>query len=892
MTEQKQTKTEKIEKTEKKKLANCRSRLFDGRLVMENFRRLRLPGLIGLALLVAGVVCCMVMRQADWGDVTGAAADMFYAYNASGPSIWVSLSYALTMQYMAMLLVPVMILVVFGHGNRRAESDLYDTLPVKKSVMFRSGIAAVLLWVVILIAVTTAATAIIAVVQLKNGYYSNADEMLIVCMGNVLFAALKAFAVSLLVIGAFALAMSATGTYVTNIATGLVILLGPTIFIRSMIANLLAMPFIDTTHGLMKHFSTIYNLFARVMVGEGGGIVNPSSTMMIESDYAYPFIDVTPFTAVTQSAEAEFTSIASYIAEGLGPIVQCCIYCMVLGIVYTLIAGVLYKRRRSEVAERPALNAAWRAILHIAPTLLLFVIGTNQLVDQLVRSSRDRLSWWFLTWYAAGLVFYMLYERIVTRSMRKMLRSLILFPVVPVIAAVIGLASYGIMEYTAGRQPDAEEVISMRIEGLYGNYEPFSKQLGQITFTSDSIKREMAEALKSNVSDWRRAVRRGDTRYDDGVTPFVSGYGSHYGYSYSYEDLYWSSQDVRWPTLYEDDSSAYSYIVRVQFETENGTFWRRVAFSNSRTSRIALYLDKEEEVLGLKTELCDMDDEVRKELLRMYEVTEDPDVDPEELPNEELDGEISIRDEYDFTPYMPFSCAELGWNLSQTQLLSLYNTYREEVQTLDRQYRIFLGMNGSQNDVLEYLCDDSHSMAFPITLETPKTAALLCNLETERSAYKYDLDAFFRLAKQCDREIDILTVNEDGTPKSGSNVGTTEEYTPYEAEADILSMKINYIYYDHSEQTLSSNTINWGTDGKTYSSMGLSAEQMDEVSAILSAHDGEEIDLQQDAILIVLLGDDIGRAVGRWYNLTEEDAVRIKELMTMREYHCANYYRN
>jgi len=319
--------------------------MFSFALYKEGLRRCFIPAIIlnAVMLLFAMIIPISVISNASrW-------------HNSPHPRIVSGLA-ANPFLLVALLLALFLTLHTFSYLRERNASDFYHSIPHKRESLFLSYAAAIFSWVI---------ASIIASTMVASAIYAMGLDVIRFEIGSVILAALSVMAACFMIIAATLIAMSVTGTIVSNVTTTALILGLPQILIGVFIANTLTM-----TRGL---------IFAN-------GIL--------------------PF--------GHMGWVASLIENG--PSLSAIIYVTILALLHLAAAYWLFKKRKSETAEVSAGNSFIQSTIRCAiaiaitiPVLLLIITSFRNSGSEFV----------IISIYSIAIIAYFAYEAITGRRLRK-----------------------------------------------------------------------------------------------------------------------------------------------------------------------------------------------------------------------------------------------------------------------------------------------------------------------------------------------------------------------------------------------------------------------------------------------------------------------------------------
>lgn len=274
---------------------------------------------------------------------------------------------------------PILVLMMFAFLNKRKESDFYHAIPFTRGCVYTSFVAAILTWMwgVLIVSSLSAALVWALCPYVTFSFGGLLTHMLLACLNAALLAAFTAVAVSL------------TGTATTAVVTTLLVMWSwrlVLLFARMSLSDLLRITPINSILGGYLKFSFLLPI--SIIVGE-------VTTPMV-------------------------------------------IYAVVITLALFALGGLLYSKRRSELAGRSVPGRLVHNLLRCLITLPLGLLLTYQFIG-----SSD-FTTTLVVFICMLLVFY-LYELLTTKSARRMFRA------TPWLGAVIGvcIVFFGVMHLSA-----------------------------------------------------------------------------------------------------------------------------------------------------------------------------------------------------------------------------------------------------------------------------------------------------------------------------------------------------------------------------------------------------------------------------------------------------------
>lgn len=484
-------------------------KIFNGRLFAEGMRQLKWIAVIGTALLVLLTVLLSV------NTATVSTSDLYSSY-IDDPGMLYGLGILGDSRILIYLvMVPVMMLSLFGFLNKRSASDYYHGFPVRRITLYLSFGGAVLAWTVIVSLVSQGAAFL---AEFLNGLlagesvnaFSLEESVSGVRIADLLpgygLGILQCVFGSLIVMGAMAVAMSLTGTVFTNIVTALVILLAPRLILDMLVGgycNMMPMVPLNNVAGRLLDHS--YNLFYSATLGR---FTSPVTTALLNGR---PYnLAVLSSLAVTGSGAVPFWVI---------PLV----YSGLLGALYMVLGGVLFVRRKSETAGAPNVSRRSQTLFGVLVALAVTLAGTCGLVRLLIHTERSAGGLTgILVLYLLGTAAYFVYEAVATRKIKSVIKSAKVFPAVILLNLAVGVLMAG----SANRALEEVDLDTGKIEAVSidtGSAFSYSledmipeaaEKFKNLKFTSEDLKRITVVELFQEAE----ALRRSETAYYETIS--------------------------------------------------------------------------------------------------------------------------------------------------------------------------------------------------------------------------------------------------------------------------------------------------------------------------------------------------------------------------------------
>lgn len=337
--------------------------------------------------------------------------------------------------------------VGFSFLNKRADSDFYHSLPIKRTELYLSVSAAAMTWIagtVILCTLTSFCMYLFSGVKFVPAYFPLGTLMFIVA--------------AMLVFAAGAIACSLSGTLLTNLALAVAILCLP-----RLIQFMLARGVVDNTDiiGWLD-----LNWFLNPATNVATGIAVMSRRAMLAG---------------------ELIKIGNIL------------YSLLVAVAELALGAWLFKKRPSELAEHGAKNGKWQtafACCMAMPALLFGLRFTTGYYTRMGNSIFSNLA----PMVIISLVCFVTYQLVVMRDGKKVLRSMPWY-LCPLALTLVLYAGTSLLTANAlSVQPTAEQIKSVSFPD-YSYTEPYRNysvlKVAEIEFTDAETRACTAEALQS-----------------------------------------------------------------------------------------------------------------------------------------------------------------------------------------------------------------------------------------------------------------------------------------------------------------------------------------------------------------------------------------------------------
>jgi ABC-2 type transport system permease protein len=420
------------------------NKYFDFELYKEAIRQTRVVGII---LAVVFITISMI----------GEIGEMIRRFAVSGSHTWdhhLTFMEPTPMLWFFMYLAPLLLVMkVFAFLNKRSASDFYHGIPHNRKTLFISFLSGIMTWVVGTIMTLTILSAIIYIIS--PGVVLEPRVLVYTCLAFL--------AGTFLITAGLLLAKGLSGTGLTNIVTAAIILFYPRVILA--IFNQVLMDITRVIHHQDTSIlsNTNYNILFHFFLGSG-----------------------TSLTHGTQEA----------IVAAPGVI----IYTFILGLIYMVLAGVLFCKRKSEAAEMGAVN---RIMQHVFRCLLIFPL--TLLIPAILLEPFGV----FIDFFAivmiifASLVIYFVYELIITRKMISLVNAIPALGIVVLANILFALLLIVGRNGVWNNVPVADEIAGIRIVSTSHQHQnsSYNELLTGTVYVNDPRSNEIIErTFRDNVN--------------------------------------------------------------------------------------------------------------------------------------------------------------------------------------------------------------------------------------------------------------------------------------------------------------------------------------------------------------------------------------------------------
>lgn len=349
--------------------------------------------------------------------------------------------------------VPVISFIIWSFLNKRSSSDFYHSIPYTRLCIYLSKTAAILTWIVGILAVSYVSQAVLFIANKK---YFNVDYATMFRMY------LAMFICSLLCMAIINVATSITGNILSNICvTGLIMFLPR--FILVMVTEM-----------------TVYHGETYMIRNSGVGFLDASNNMIIGMVFSVLGIS---------NGSSGVTDMVLSLTSSL--------YTLILSLIYIVLGAVLFVKRKSETAGKAANGKVLPMIIR---TLIGFTIAFVGVMIAYTNEQYNETTAVVALFIISALVVFV-YECIVSKKMNVIKQCIPSILLGYVLAVVIGTGANSFGKYEAAYEPDDSKLSYVSIQPMDTYYSSdngyFSSISSKVKFTDDEILKYVSEKFVS-----------------------------------------------------------------------------------------------------------------------------------------------------------------------------------------------------------------------------------------------------------------------------------------------------------------------------------------------------------------------------------------------------------
>ncbi len=351
--------------------------------------------------------------------------------------------------------LPIILAVkIFGFLFKRSSSDFYHALPYTRQCLYVTNLVAILSWCAMALVLMVTIPCIAYGIDPHSSYE----------ISFAFYNLLVGLVIMLMTSGAVMIAVSITGKPLLAMEIAAFIVFLPRVLILIALASVKEMTLmIDINQ--VPILSMNYSLPLMMMIG---------------SAMSYPL----------------YVAAFSFM-PGI-------IYTLILAIIYLVLGGVLFCKRRSETAENAAPNRKVQVILRIVYSIGFFFAATSVYMIYGLDESVVML-------IVIGILVYLGYELTTTKKFKKMLKSIPALAIVAILCFIYGGIIKVASDNVLNDVPTAGEIESIQMAGTVSGYwyeNPTYNDLliGELAFEDKEVTSIIAKAY----GDTAEKVKNGE----------------------------------------------------------------------------------------------------------------------------------------------------------------------------------------------------------------------------------------------------------------------------------------------------------------------------------------------------------------------------------------------
>lgn len=417
---------------------------FSKNLYVEGLKKIRVSGTAFslIIILLNAVLPIIGIAENRYHDITTRVVD------AVAPNMVIPFG------ILVLVLVPLIVHDMFSFLNDRSKSDFWHAIPQKRTCVYISLTSAILTWAISTIVISTLVNSFLW--SLARWYELNISTAIIGTAPYIVLAVLMA--------GVMLLAMTLTGTTVSNFLVGALFLL----FFRVI--------------SIM--FVTALEEYSNVLYADYG---------------IFKFFGIDFFLPLSLLIGVFDNDAEIYTNWGLQ------IYSLIVGIVFIALGGIAYNKRKSQSATKSAPSKLIQHIYRFAITLPFMLLVAVMMIIDGVQSYQ-------LILVILAILVYILYELVTTKRLKSVVKSLP-YMIVPALCAVALSSTILIVGNSIDRMDiEPDDIDSYAFTGSAYNYEDLSTM--GIFVSSDEaseiIARSYRDSGRGHVYDYIGQNERGE----------------------------------------------------------------------------------------------------------------------------------------------------------------------------------------------------------------------------------------------------------------------------------------------------------------------------------------------------------------------------------------------
>lgn len=420
-------------------------------LYREGLKKVRLIG------IVAAVLCIVITALIPIVSIVNASK---YPERYHGETNWgAHTSYVHTVvtdDFAPLLLIlvftPLIIFMMFSYLNKRSESDFFHSIPYHRETVYLSFTAAAMTWIwgIVIVSLTV------------SGILWGVHPYAVFAVTDLLQLGVAYFLSTAFIAGIALVAMMLTGTVATNL------------FLFMLIAGFVRV-FGWLTTSCLEKLAPVYDISF-----SAGRFLDPSFSL--------------PYKLLK-------TSLNSYNSQPFFSNPSLLVYTGVCALLLFVVAGVLYRFRKSEMAGNSAPNRVLQHVYRCAFTLPFVLM----LFTQLLSGSTDAT--WLIVNTVGILLVYFLYELITTKKLKRLITAA---PFLGVLAVAGGIFAGSLLLVTGGILKENIQAAEIKTVSLFVQQNRRGEYFDAVSADIEIDDRDALTLVAEKLRETERAQLAGD----------------------------------------------------------------------------------------------------------------------------------------------------------------------------------------------------------------------------------------------------------------------------------------------------------------------------------------------------------------------------------------------
>ncbi len=386
-------------------------------LYREGLKKVRLIGIVAavLCIVITALIPIVSIVEASRNPESYYGGTNWGAYHA--PIVKTVEADDFAPLLLILVFTPLIIFMMFSYLNKRSESDFFHSIPYHRETVYLSFTAAAMTWIwgIVIVSLTV------------SGILWGVHPYAVFAVTDLLQLGLAYLLSTAFIAGIALVAMMLTGTVATNL------------FLFVLIAGFVRV-FGWLTTGCLEKLAPVYDISF-----SAGRFLDPSFSL--------------PYKLIEKSFN-------SYNSQSFLSNPSLLVYTGVCALLLFIVAGVLYRFRKSEMAGNSAPNRVLQHVYRCAFTLPFVLMLVAQLL------TRSRNTTWLIVNAVGIILVYFLYELITTKKLKRLITAA---PFLGVLVVAGGIFAGSLLLITGGIlkeniQVDEIKAVSMYIQDQNGGY--------------------------------------------------------------------------------------------------------------------------------------------------------------------------------------------------------------------------------------------------------------------------------------------------------------------------------------------------------------------------------------------------------------------------------------